>query len=191
MKLMYDMRKEIVSYNMNAAYDFSMAYRLAFTYQGGEGVCKNMADDLTAKLNAINPDLNARNLIVYDGNKKIEDIYKITGNHMVTIISPKDEDYTIVIDPTNAVIGFIVNGKIKMLYKNSIIEYRYCPIGQAFTVYETTTNDVNYEFIKSFINHKSNDELNELFERYGADAQMEAFIEAKSYEAPKEKKLYH
>ena len=33
--------------------------------EGGVGVCRNMADDVTAKLNAINPEYNARNLTVY------------------------------------------------------------------------------------------------------------------------------
>ena len=190
MKLMYDMGDEIHSYNLNASDIFNKAYRLAFTYHGGEGVCKNLADDLTARLNAINPNLNARNLVVYDNsNKDVSLLYKLVGNHMVTIINPNDEDYTIVIDPTNVAIGIITNGKIKVCYKDNIIEYEYSPIGQIFTVYDSTTNEINYEFLKSIIYHKNNNEINEIFKKYGLDAQMEAFNEIIKYEEPKEKKL--
>lgn len=190
MKVMYDMRDEIYSYNLNASGNFNKAYRLAFTYQDGEGVCKNLADDLTARLNAINPNLNARNLVVYDNsNKDVSLLYKLVGNHMVTIINPNDEDYTIVIDPTNVAIGIITNGKIKVCYKDNIIEYEYSPIGQIFTAYDSTTNEINYEFLKSIIYHKNNNEINEIFKKYGLDAQMEAFNEIIKYEEPKEKKL--
>lgn len=63
MKVMDDMWENIDGYG-EPKIDSVVFPRLDMT-EGGVGVCRNMADDVTAKLNAINPEYNARNLIVY------------------------------------------------------------------------------------------------------------------------------
>lgn len=63
MKVMDDMWENIDGYG-EPKIDSVVFPRLDMT-EGGVGVCRNMADDVTAKLNAINPEYNARNLTVY------------------------------------------------------------------------------------------------------------------------------
>lgn len=63
MKVMDDMWENIDGYG-EPKIDSPYFPRLDMT-EGGVGVCRNMADDVTAKLNAINPEYNARNLTVY------------------------------------------------------------------------------------------------------------------------------
>ena len=79
-KLMKDMWDSIDGYAhpKNEAIGF---YRL--TLENEEiGVCRNFADDMTAKLNLINPNYNARNLTVYMDDNKNYKIAKIT-RHVV------------------------------------------------------------------------------------------------------------
>lgn len=64
MKVMEDMWNSIDGYGTPERNILGFM-RLEFLEDNGVGVCRNMADDVTAKLNAINPDFNARNLIVY------------------------------------------------------------------------------------------------------------------------------
>lgn len=62
MKIMSDMWEEIDGYGIpkiNAT-----TYMRLDIQENGVGVCRNMADDMTTKLNMINPDFNARNLLV-------------------------------------------------------------------------------------------------------------------------------
>lgn len=63
MKVMDDMWKEI-KYG-NPTKDVSSIGRLSFTEKEKIGVCRNIADDFSARMNAINPKYNARNLTVY------------------------------------------------------------------------------------------------------------------------------
>lgn len=63
MKVMDDMWENIDGYG-EPKIDSPYFPRLDMT-EGGVGVCRNMADDVTSKLNAINPEYNARNLSVY------------------------------------------------------------------------------------------------------------------------------
>lgn len=62
-KVIYDMWKEIKGYAVPEN-EIIGYLRLTLGIEG-IGVCRNFADDITAKLNAINPDYNARNLVVY------------------------------------------------------------------------------------------------------------------------------
>lgn len=68
MKVMSDMWSEIDGYGEN---DNDILGFLRLNLQeDGKGVCRNFADDVTAKLNAINPEYNARNLNVYIENNE-------------------------------------------------------------------------------------------------------------------------
>lgn len=63
MKVMSDMWKEIDGY---ATPENDIMGFLRLTLDGeGKGVCRHFADDVTAKLNEINPEYNARNITVY------------------------------------------------------------------------------------------------------------------------------
>ena len=85
MKVVSDMWENINGYG-NPQKDITGYYRLDMANEG-VGVCRNMADDVTAKLNAINPEYNARNMVCYiDENAGIENFanikrtYDNTGN---------------------------------------------------------------------------------------------------------------
>lgn len=105
-----------------------------------KGVCREFADDFTAKINAVNKEYNASNLVCYadsdelDDNTKIVDIdrnidedtlntslftkmfsklfTKMYGNHVVSIIHIPEKKYMLVVDPTNLLIGVVDDGEI-------------------------------------------------------------------------------
>lgn len=63
MKVMEDMWASIKGYG-TPSNNIIGFLRLELLDENGVGVCRNMADDVAAKLNAINPAFNARNLVV-------------------------------------------------------------------------------------------------------------------------------
>ena len=71
MKVMDDMWSSIKGYG-EPTEDIIGFQRLDFLEDDGVGVCRNMADDFTAKLNAINPEFHARNMVVYMKDAKYE-----------------------------------------------------------------------------------------------------------------------
>lgn len=113
--------------------------------EDGYGVCRNMANDVAKKLNAINPNYNARTMVVQmdDNGKytianiernfvsniqnneqseenqeeqnKIIKLEDFTGNHLVTILDSTEDNLIIVLDPTNPGIGIYKDGEITML----------------------------------------------------------------------------
>lgn len=171
-------------------------YRLSFQ-EKGYGVCTSFADDFTAKMNAINPKYEAKNVIcnmledddtnevkIVDLERNVievvTDIDKETklrlsirkkllnlGNHAVTMIKIPDEDYYLIVDSTNLMIGLIKNGKIHVFNSNDseIIEY-----------------DKNGNILmggKDFVSKKDtfyscDETYNELNEIYGYEEQSEA-----------------
>lgn len=70
-KLMYDLWRNIDGYKTPEKYDQIGIERLSVEYEK-VGVCRNFADDLVAKLNAINPEYNARTLNVYMSKSEYE-----------------------------------------------------------------------------------------------------------------------
>ena len=98
MKVMDDMWKDIKGYGTPQK-DIVGFYRLDFLEPGGVGVCRNMADDVAAKLNVINPAYNARTLtVVADLEKKykIANIKRNIYNPNSTVANDsnkKEEDY--------------------------------------------------------------------------------------------------
>lgn len=138
-KVMNDMWSNIYGYKTPSSHDDIGMYRLSL-YYNGYGVCRNMADDFTARMNAINPNYEAFNMNCYitsaevndikrniietndtvtdDDNNQNEndfDISKITGNHMVTCITLPNENILLIVDPTNPSIGVFQNGQVHML----------------------------------------------------------------------------
>ncbi|MFV0250208.1 MAG: hypothetical protein ACK5HP_04170 [Bacilli bacterium] len=200
MKVMDDMWEDIEGYGQPEKNIIGFL-RLDFETSNGVGVCRNMADDVVAKLNAINPDYNARNLIVYltedyrilanieqkisnrneliqeqqaDNNQK-DLITNLIGNHVVVVVDLKESGLSLVLDPTNPSIYIYKNMKLYNLNSDDGKGLNLRPIGnQIFLVdtFETTSTKI-ISIIKSTISsfNYSTDELKEL---YGIDAQNNA-----------------
>ena len=172
MKVMYDLWNNIDRYGEPSSEVYGY-FRLNMDEKKSIGVCRHIADDVGAKLNAINPEYNARDVIVvFDSNTKmtmpypinclfnaktsesrnenstgvraasstieeisVSNIGKISGNHMVLFVDIKDDNITLVVDPTNSAIGIYNNNEIQMLaviagngYSNAFFEqYIYGP----------------------------------------------------------------
>ena len=201
MKVMSDMWSEIDGYATAETEPLGFS-RLAL-YIDKVGVCRNFADDITAKLNAINPEYNARNIVVYmsgeeynlanidrniiETNETVagedkeqesgDGIVSITGNHMVTAVDVPDENITLILDPTNPGIGVFRNGQIYMFSTpdGKGIESRM--IGQFFQGAETML-DLGITELKSCLPCEYS--LEELEEMYGTEKQNEVleYLEA-------------
>ena len=141
MKVIDDMWNQIEGYK-EPELDIIGFLELDLARKDGYGVCRNMASDVAKKLNAINPEYNARTMFVtvgHDGKYEIADVeVKILednetvnidsrrestedkmadffGNHMITLVDIKSDNLIMVLDPTNPGIGIYQNGKIEML----------------------------------------------------------------------------
>lgn len=190
MKVMYDMWDNIEGYG-EPTIDATGYLRLDM--QNGVGVCRHMADDVAYKLNEINPDYNARTLCVYlktDGACQIANIEqkfaptteseeivstpeedsidttKVFGNHSVTLVDVND--ITLILDPTNPMIGVLKDGKIHILNPHTEnFGYEDVYLGNALM---TGIDTYEYELrkIPSFLVQESLEELNNM---YGLEAQ--------------------
>jgi len=184
--------------------DLILGYeRLAFQVEG-KGVCLSFADDFTARINAINPGYDAKNIIVYMNEleqgktKKVidlernflekssnvdEDILKKKkefGNHRVSVMELKDKNLYLVVDPTNLLIGVLRNGEIKILNTNDekIMDYRFD--SSTYLSLESMKElkaDYKDTFEEPAISEK---EINEL---YGFDAQEDALDKVNAIDA--------
>ena len=139
-KVIDDMWSNIDGYKTPSNYDI-LGYQRLSLYIDGYGVCRNMADDFTARINAINSDYEACNLYVLISDAQINNIqrniinenntinqnnqennsnYKdeftkeLIGNHLVTCMKLKDDNAIVIVDPTNPSIGLYQNGKVYM-----------------------------------------------------------------------------
>lgn len=186
------------------------------------GVCRNMADDMARKLNAINPDYNARNLLVrvssfgegtensviniysYDFNpanakksrmlnetltmniihavnKEHPDIAsKLYANHAVVAVDIKEENTTLIIDPTNNLMGVFKNGEITFfnsLNKEKGVKMDITPLEDVAWNGKTSLK-LPSQYIKSFLNPSTT--IEELNEKYGVAAQNLALASAQA-----------
>lgn len=197
MKVIDDTWNDIDGYG-DAKIDAYGLYRLDYLESNGVGVCRNFADDFTAKMNAINSEYDARNIIVYMDTDKYTndsianvdvhlsssynpsneelpiDISKITGNHMVSVLKPRNTDYYIVVDSTNPSIGIINNGKIYMFSTIDGKGLTYKSVGEYLMSIEDEYTSLNRIFISSIFNNISDEEIKVLNNQYGVDAQNEA-----------------
>lgn len=183
-------------------------------WNGKKGVCRNMADDVTRKLNAINPEYNARicnvkseennlqfadiNRIVFDldetkkeggyiGLKVHLPIYMnqdaIDSNHEIVLVDISKENLTLVIDPTNAVLGTFENGKIHILNistepkEDKTKRKTWCDLMKREDI---SVLDIPKEYVKSFLPTKLSKE--EIEEKYGVEAQNAALDSANKKE---------
>lgn len=168
-------------------------YRLSFQ-EKGYGVCTSFADDFTAKMNAINPAYEAKNVTCYmsdeidakelklvDIDRKVVSIRDFdddevvsffvklfeTGNHMVSMISIPNEDYKLIVDPTNLMIGLIKNGKMYIFNSSNPNIMEYVRNGNIIVLSEdyVSEKDTYYQCEESY---------NELCNIYGYEEQREA-----------------
>lgn len=200
MKVMNDMWNSIDGYKTPDMYDEIGYPRLAL-YMDGYGVCRNMADDFTARMNAINPDYEACNLNVYlkeaeinnirrttlvnyntiaDNSEQEENIdYKseiisnLTGNHMVSCIKLKEDDVLLIVDPTNPSIGVLKNGEITMLSNQVMKGIKIKPVGNLML-----GSDNRKEYLKKLTESLfTAGDINTLKEKYGITSQNETLEE--------------
>lgn len=196
-KVMYDEWNYIEGYG-NSSLDEMGFYRLGLAEQNSSGVCRNIADDVTAKLNAINPKYEAKNLIVnmecddltianidvrtsssYDpssGESK-EYIQKLFGNHLITIAKIPDTNILLAIDTTNPSIGIYKNGKI---YSFSTIDGTgyYKPILGNILFGINHYLDIQHINFESYI--EESQPVSELKQEYGLDIQNKILEKIKS-----------
>jgi hypothetical protein len=200
MKVMNDMWNSIDGYKTPDMYDAIGYPRLAL-YMDGYGVCRNMADDFTARMNAINPNYEACNLNVYLKEAKINNIrrttlvnyntiadnseqeenidYKseiisnLTGNHMVSCVKLKEDDVLLIVDPTNPSIGVLKNGEITMLSNQMMKGIKIKPVGNLML-----GSDNRKEYLKKLTESLfTAGDINTLKEKYGITSQNETLEE--------------
>lgn len=198
MKVMSDMWEDINGYG-NPNVEGIGFYRIAFALDNAPGVCRNMADDFVAKINAINPEYNARTLVVNadfsnfnnassNVGRKYADNYvksdfenegsNILGNHMVATFDPIGKDYTLIVDPTNAVMGVIIDSKIYIFGTTEGKGFELRPVGQVFLGLDSSFSSIRNTFYKSFkLQRKQLDELNQ---QWGKEAQNKSLEKIKS-----------
>lgn len=192
MKVTDDMWNDIEGYG-DPNLDVLYFWRLDFNEPNGVGVCRNMADDVSAKLNAINPDYNARVVIVYleqcprdyaDINKKISFSFSknenqtsnsspetLTGNHAVVAVDIKDKGITLILDPTNPSISILRDGGIYTFGSKDGKALKYKPMGDRKYGFEMLNNSIPI-LSTQFIN--ADYSIEELENMYGIDAENEA-----------------
>lgn len=200
MKVMNDMWNSIDGYKIPDMYDAIGYPRLAL-YMDGYGVCRNMADDFTARMNAINPNYEACNLNVYlkeaeinnirrttlvnynsiaDNSEQEENIdYKseiisnLTGNHMVSCVKLKEDDVLLIVDSTNPSIGVLKNGEITMLSNQMMKGIKIKPVGNLML-----GSDNRKEYLKKLTESLfTAGDINTLKEKYGITSQNETLEE--------------
>lgn len=200
MKVMNDMWNSIDGYKTPDMYDAIGYPRLAL-YMDGYGVCRNMADDFTARMNAINPNYKACNLNVYlkeaeinnirrttlvnyntiaDNSEQEENIdYKseiisnLTGNHMVSCVKLKEDDVLLIVDSTNPSIGVLKNGEITMLSNQMMKGIKIKPVGNLML-----GSDNRKEYLKKLTESLfTAGDINTLKEKYGITSQNETLEE--------------
>lgn len=175
-------------------------FRLELDDTNDVGVCRHMGDKYTTIMNLIYPDYKAQNMVVNlnttymlntcniygkeeSGNEveaELEDYdYNESeiGNHLVTILKPREGNYYLVIDVTNPSIGVLDNGKIHMFNNDSTESMKYVPYGQAYIFADDSFSNINGRFFTSKFTNVNFDELKQI---YGLDAQNETIDKIKT-----------
>ncbi len=199
MKIIDDMHSNIRGYD-NPEIDAIGLWRLDAGKSSSTGVCRNMADNVTYILNQVNPNCNARNMFVRmntsgidiaDIDRKINFEYadnlerqgelapSFIANHAITVFDVPNQNYSLVVDPTNPAIGVLADGKIIML-NDMQGEMTYTPISEL-----TYGMDYHLGIIKNLRNmneHSTSTDIDieELREQWGKKAQNRALQEVRA-----------
>lgn len=212
MKVTKDMWENIKGYG-NPQLDLPTCRGLDLAKEDGVGVCRNMADDVARKLNAINKEYNARAVAAYhlEGEYKIADIkikvvepdkqneekeeknnyinevVKYTGNHVVVMLDIKEDNVTLILDPTNPGIGVIKNGQITMFNatKEDNFNEKITPILNY--IIDGDSLGLTGQLLGTF--REPNLSMEELEEKYGLEAQNRALESVKEKEKTFKDKL--
>lgn len=190
MKVMIDMWSNIEGYKLTTKekYDKPGIYRLLL-YNNGYGVCRNMADDFTARMNAINPEYEVCNIVVFldaaESNKiqtkALESEHNITGrtniglrgrklfgNHMVSCVKLNDLNELLIVDPTNPSLGIFKDGKIFMLSDKTMNGLHVKTISSIMT-------GKTSEYVKKYWeSYNTNGDFYRMKELYGIESQNKA-----------------
>lgn len=126
---------------------------------------------------------------------KNEDVANMLGNHAVVAVDLKEENLTLIIDPTNICLGVFKNGEITIF--NSLDEQNSYDMDRTpldeISYRGLEAMEVPYEYVKSFLNPFSSIEM--LEEKFGIEAQNNALESAEIkeqnyiYEMSKEEKF--
>ena len=137
MKVLDDMWSDMGGYGEPTLDEFSLG-RLAFAKEKGIGVCRNIADDFSARMNAINPEYNARNVAVYIDFNKYND--NSLANIDRNVIESNDTVIdNIVEDNANEIESFVDNMNIEKVVGNHMVSI-FEPIGKDYTLVVDATN---------------------------------------------------
>lgn len=223
MKVMDDMWGSIKGYK-TPELNLSGFYELDLATEEGYGVCRNMASDVAKKLNAINPEYNARVIPVGMGdtyyqianitrtvlqeNETVSEhegeetetspdiLAKIFGNHMVTLVDVKEDNLTLVLDPTNPGIGIYKDGDIIMLNpvhdatSDDKIEYEAKEYTSAVIIRGEGMQGV-VDTIKDYFStyEDANLTFEQIEEKYGLEAQNTALDEVREMSKTEQEKF--
>lgn len=211
MKVMDDIWNYVDGYG-NPTNDIPGYGRLTFSGENKMGVCRNLADEFTTRINAIDLKYNARNLVVnLDSNcefyiSNINRVFQknensattvptpsfnmqsIFGNHMVTMLDIPYENLTLIIDTTNPSIGVFRAGEIYMFATEN---------GKGITTpylnQVTAGIDSQMKYTISVMQSyfKNNEDMDTLKQRWGIEAQNKALNQVRNInKTHEEKKLY-
>ena len=190
MKVIKDMWNEIDGYKVPEN-EIPGFYRLSLQNEK-IGVCRNFADDIAAKLNAINPKYDANNMVVnlapknyklaqidrnviQDENdsknqiKAIEGIKTILPNHAVTSVNIPSKNLTLILDPTNPSIGVLKDGKIYMFSSENGKGLEIKELSQFLFYGKDSALQVTWDEVKSLFPCEYS--IDELKKEYGVEAQ--------------------
>lgn len=185
----------------NPEYDIPGYLRIDVS-AGNPAVCRNLADDLTYKLNLLNEEYDAHNMVVYikndewhlanietnfyesnnnmnDDNKPNDDTEKekqIIGNHMVTVITVPGSNIKLVLDPTNPGIGTIKNGKIYMFTNPDYDGIEYKVVGDLLLSDDFV--GTNIDLIESYFVPCT---VEEIEEEYGLEEENKSLSKIRKY----------
>ena len=172
MKVMEDMWKNIQGYKSPKLFKEKNAMMdLVLATDDKSGVCRNMAPYVARRLNAINPEFNARVAVVYYsifvkgykkakmkrklikdsfeglGERTIDSIKKRTGNHVIVLVDSKEDNAIIALDPTNPGIGVLIEGRIYMFNEKKYRKSTYV-LKEIATTVQANQQKTNLGFSK-------------------------------------------
>lgn len=160
--------------------EIPIGYERLFLHATKCGDCANLADDMIAKLNQINPNYQANNLYVSMKENNDSSISNSsssiwTANHCVTAV--KVDDKVLILDPATMRFGTMKDGKIVMFGKEE--ELSLAPI---YTYVERGFEDFFPMLEKIKDSYSNKEDIQVLNQMYGEEAQLNSCIKIIRYD---------